>query len=43
MPDWVFQLALVVHIYSAIVLVGSMFFYAFILGPALKRIPPAQA
>ena len=39
----VYQLALVVHIYSAIVLVGSMFFNAFILGPALKRIPPAQA
>lgn len=43
MPTWVYQLALVVHIYSAIVLVGSMFFNAFILGPALKRIPPAQA
>ncbi|HZQ77576.1 MAG TPA: hypothetical protein VFE55_09620 [Acidimicrobiia bacterium] len=43
MPDWVFQLAMVVHIYSAIVLVGSMFFNAFILGPALRRIPPAQA
>jgi len=39
----VYQLALVVHIYSAIVLVGSMFFNAFILGPALRRIPPAQA
>ncbi len=39
----VYQLAMVVHIYSAIVLVGSMFFNAFILGPALKRIPPAQA
>jgi len=39
----VYKLALVVHIYSAIVLVGSMFFNAFILGPALKRIPPAQA
>ena len=43
MPDWAFKLAMVVHIYSAIVLVGSMFFNAFILGPALKRIPPAQA
>ena len=41
--DLVYKLALVVHIYSAIVLVGSMFFNAFILGPALKRIPPAQA
>lgn len=41
--DTVYKLALVVHIYSAIVLVGSMFFNAFILGPALKRIPPAQA
>ena len=39
----VYKLALVVHIYSAIVLVGSMFFNAFILGPALRRIPPAQA
>jgi len=41
--DTVYKLSLVVHIYSAIVLVGSMFFNAFILGPALKRIPPAQA
>ena len=41
--DTIYKLALVVHIYSAIVLVGSMFFNAFILGPALKRIPPAQA
>src|ERR1051325_3937735 len=39
----VYQLALVVHIYSATVPVGSVFFNAFILGPALKRIPPAQA
>ena len=39
----VYKLAMIVHIYSAIVLVGSMFFNAFILGPALKRIPPAQA
>ena len=41
--DTVYKLALIVHIYSAIVLVGSMFFNAFILGPALRRIPPAQA
>ncbi len=41
--DVVYKLALVVHIYSAIVLVGSMFFNAVILGPALRRIPPAQA
>ena len=41
--DLVYKLALIVHIYSAIVLVGSMFFNAFILGPALRRIPPAQA
>jgi len=41
--DVVYQLAMVVHIYAAIVLVGSMFFNAFILGPALRRIPPAQA
>ena len=39
----VYKLSLVVHIYAAIVLVGSMFFNAFILGPALRRIPPAQA
>src|SRR3954451_1956378 len=39
----VYKLAMIVHIYSAIVLVGSMFFNAFILGPALRRIPPAQA
>ena len=39
----IYKLSLVVHIYAAIVLVGSMFFNAFILGPALKRIPPAQA
>jgi len=38
-----YKVALIVHIYSAIVLVGSMFFNAFILGPALRRIPPAQA
>ena len=41
--DTVYKVALIVHIYSAIVLVGSMFFNAFILGPALRRIPPAQA
>lgn len=41
--ETVYKLALVVHIYAAIVLVGSMFFNAFILGPALRRIPPAQA
>jgi hypothetical protein len=41
--ETVYELALVVHIYAAIVLVGSMFFNAFILGPALQRIPPAQA
>jgi hypothetical protein len=41
--ETIYKLALVVHIYSAIVLVGSMFFNAFILGPALRRIPPAQA
>lgn len=39
----VYQWSLVVHLLSAIVLVGSMFFNAAILGPALKRIPPAQA
>jgi hypothetical protein len=39
----VYKLSLIVHIYAAIVLVGSMYFNAFILGPALRRIPPAQA
>ena len=39
----VYQFALVVHIFSAIVLVGSMFFNVFILDPALGRIPPAQS
>ena len=39
----VYQLALIVHIFSAIVLVGSMFFNVAILTPALNRIPPAQS
>lgn len=41
--DRVYQLALIVHIFSAIVLVGSMFFNVAILTPALNRIPPAQS
>ncbi|HEY3239989.1 MAG TPA: hypothetical protein VGL92_10525 [Acidimicrobiia bacterium] len=39
----IYQLALVIHIFSAIVLVGSMFFNVAILTPALNRIPPAQS
>ncbi|MGH9037359.1 MAG: hypothetical protein ACRD0O_16500 [Acidimicrobiia bacterium] len=41
--DRVYQLSLIVHIFSAIVLVGSMFFNVAILTPALNRIPPAQS
>lgn len=33
----------VVHVFAAIILVGSVIFNTFILQPALKRIPPAQA
>jgi uncharacterized membrane protein len=32
-----------IHIYSAIVLVGSIIFNTMILMPALRRIPPAQS
>jgi hypothetical protein len=39
----VYQLALIIHVFSAIVLVGSMFFNVAILTPALNRIPPAQS
>lgn len=38
-----FRLLRAVHIYSAIVLVGSIIFNTGILMPALRRIPPAQA
>ncbi|MGH9002329.1 MAG: hypothetical protein ACRDYV_04305 [Acidimicrobiia bacterium] len=41
--EHVYRLALVVHIFSAIVLVGSMYFNVAILTPALNRIPPAQS
>lgn len=41
--DRVYQLALIVHVFAAIVLVGSMFFNVAILTPALNRIPPAQS
>ena len=37
------QLLRVVHIYSAIMLVGSIVFNTAILNPALKRIPPAHS
>jgi uncharacterized membrane protein len=33
----------VVHVFAAIVLVGSIVFNAFVLQPALNRIPPAQS
>src|SRR5215467_10871586 len=37
------QLLRVVHIYAAIMLVGSIVFNTLILNPALKRIPPAHS
>lgn len=37
------QLLRVVHVYSAIMLVGSIVFNTVILNPALKRIPPAHS
>ena len=37
------QLLRVVHIYAAIMLVGSIVFNTAILNPALKRIPPAHS
>jgi hypothetical protein len=37
------QLLRVVHVYSAIMLVGSIVFNTAILNPALKRIPPAHS
>src|SRR5262249_40027569 len=37
------QLLRVVHIYAAIMLVGSIVFNPAILNPALKRIPPAHS
>lgn len=37
------QIAVVVHIFSAIALVGSIGFNTLILVPALKRIPPAHS
>ncbi|MGH9042521.1 MAG: hypothetical protein ACRDZ3_20085 [Acidimicrobiia bacterium] len=40
---YVYRLALVIHVFSAIVLVGSMYFNVAILTPALNRIPPAQS
>lgn len=40
---FVYKVALVVHIYSAVVLVGSMFFNTVILSPSLARVPPAHA
>ncbi len=37
------QLLRVVHVFSAIMLVGSIVFNTFVLNPALKRIPPAHS
>ena len=37
------QILRVVHVYAAIVLVGSIIFNTLILIPALKRIPPAHS
>lgn len=37
------QLLRVVHVYAAIMLVGSIVFNTFVLNPALKRIPPAHS
>lgn len=39
----VYKIALVVHIFAAIVLVGSIFFNTLILQPSLARVPPAHA
>lgn len=39
---WYLALRLI-HIYAAIVLVGSIIFNTIILMPSLKRVPPAQA
>lgn len=38
-----FQSAIVLHVFAAIALVGSLIFNTLILIPALKRIPPAHA
>ena len=38
-----FRILRVVHIYAAIVLVGSIIFNTGILMPALRRIPPAHS
>jgi uncharacterized membrane protein len=40
--DW-YWLWRLIHVYSAIVLVGAITFNTIILMPALKRIPPAQS
>jgi hypothetical protein len=39
----IYDISLVVHILAAIALVGSMWFNAFVLDPALQRVPPAHA
>jgi hypothetical protein len=38
-----YRILRLIHIYSAIVLVGSIIFNTVILMPALRRIPPAQS
>ncbi len=41
--DLIYRLALIVHVLAAIVLVGFMMFNAFVLMPALRRLPPAHS
>jgi hypothetical protein len=41
--DLIYRLALIIHLFAAIVLVGFMMFNAFVLMPALRRLPPAYA
>jgi hypothetical protein len=41
--DLINSLALIIHLFAAIVLVGFMMFNAFVLMPALGRLPPAHA
>jgi hypothetical protein len=41
--DLIYSLALIIHLFAAIVLVGFMMFNAFVLMPALSRLPPAYS
>jgi len=40
---WLLRIFRLIHIYSAVVLVGSIIFNAAVLVPALRRIPPAHS